>query len=164
MITFLASRYNWDDTVFVSLPGSFQLFLPISQVYASLGKKKSIQVLCPFFNQITWERFAIELCEFLIHFRYQPSSNTCLASIFRLPYTDFLVCWWFPLLCETFYLVQSYLLLVLLSALLVHTQNQCQGQQQRAFSFPMLSSRSFTVSGLTVKCFICFEFIFMNMT
>ena len=39
MITFLDSRYNWDDTVFVSLPGSFQLFLSISQVYASLGKK-----------------------------------------------------------------------------------------------------------------------------
>ena len=128
MITFLDSRYNWDDTVFVSLPGSFQLFLSISQVYASLGKKSLFGSFAHFLIRLLGRGLLLSCMNSLYISGIRPSSNTCLASIFPLPYTDFSVCWWFPLLCETFYLVQSYLLLVLLSALLVHTQNQCQGQ------------------------------------
>lgn len=82
MIPFLDSRCNWDDTVFVSLPGLFQLFLSISHVYASLGKKKSTQVLCPFFNQVTWEGLLLSCMNSLYILGIRLSSNTCLPSIF----------------------------------------------------------------------------------
>ena len=128
------------------------------------GKKKSTQVLCPFFNQVTWEGLLLSCLNSLYILGIRLSSNTCLPSIFSPSIYCFSLCSWVPLLYGTFYLTQSHLSLVLLSALLVSYPEPMPRPIARAFSFPMFPSRSFTVSGLTVKCFICFEFIFMNMT
>ena len=68
--TFLDSRYNWDDSVCVSAWLISALFI-VQSCVCFFGEKKCIQVLHPFFNQVTWEGFATKLYEFLIYFRYQ---------------------------------------------------------------------------------------------
>ena len=69
-------------TVLVSLPGSFQLFLLFSHVYASLGKKSVFRSFTHFLIRLLGRGLLLSCMNSLYILDIRPSSNTCLASIF----------------------------------------------------------------------------------
>ena len=57
---------------------SFHMF--VDHLHVLFGKM-SVQILCPFLNQVVG-LFDVELCKFFVYSRYYPSSHMSLANIF----------------------------------------------------------------------------------
>ena len=112
------------------------LFMYLCHPYIFFGKT-SIQIFCPFFNQVVCFS-AIELCEFLYILDINPVSDIHFANIFSHFVGCLFICWWFPLLCRSFLVWCSptcwfLCFFVFLPLLFCQTQKSCQEQCQGAF-------------------------------
>ena len=92
-----------------------------------------------------------------------PLSDILFANTFYHFVGCLSFCWWFPLRCRSFLVWWSPTVYIWFCCLWFwcYIQKLLPRTMSRSFS-PMFSSRSFTVSGLTFKYLIHFEFIFVS--